>query len=112
MIRRLGAAAVLSWRFVRALVSSAWATSVLIVTASDVPHRRFAKLPYGDLPEPGVLMLAAMVSLTPGTSTVDIDTERKELTLHVLDTEDLQATLSTIEHEFVNPIRTLFGDRS
>ena len=93
-----------------ALAAKTWKGEVL--PAAPRVQGRFAKLPYGDLPEPGVLMLAAMVSLTPGTSTVDIDTERKELTLHVLDTEDLQATLSTIEHEFVNPIRTLFGGRS
>jgi len=112
MMRRLWAAAVLVWRFVSALVSSAWTTSVIIVTASDVPHRRFAKFAYRDLNEPGVLLLAAMVSLTPGTSTVDIDTDRKELTLHVLDAKDLEATLSTIEHDFVKPIRILFGGRS
>ena len=112
MMRRLWAAAVLVWRFLGALVTSAWSTSVLIVTASDVPHRRFAKLAYGDLKEPGVLLLAAMVTLTPGTSTVDIDTARKELSLHVLDGEDLEATLSAIEHDFLKPIRILFGGRS
>jgi len=112
MMQRLWAAAVLLWRFISALVTSGWVTSVIILTASDVPHRRFARLAYGDLNEPGVLLLAAMISLAPGTSTVDIDTGRRELVLHVLDAADLQAVLSGIQNDFVKPIRLLFGGRS
>lgn len=108
---RLSALAMLLWYFARAMLVSAWATSRTILTASDAPRRGFARLDVADLSEGGVMLLAAMVTLTPGSSSVDIDLERRELLLHILDREDLEATLSTIRREFQQPIRILFGGR-
>ena len=65
--------------------------------------------------QPGTLnkiILAALVTLTPGTSTVDIDPVRRELLLHVLDSEDIETTLSAIRRDFLLPLRSLFGARS
>jgi len=108
---KLPAALLLVWRFFSAMTVSAWATILTILTASDAPRRGFARLPYGDLRESGVMLLAAMVTLTPGTSTVDIDSDRRELLLHLLDTDDVEATLESIRQEFMVPIRALFGER-
>ncbi|MGA7801725.1 MAG: Na+/H+ antiporter subunit E [Gammaproteobacteria bacterium] len=96
--------------FARALVLSTWATVHLILTEPDAPRRGFARLEYGDLSETGVVLLAALVTLTPGTSTVDVDLERRALLLHVLDSAHLDATLSGIRRDFVQPVRCLFGD--
>jgi multisubunit Na+/H+ antiporter MnhE subunit len=109
---RFQAALILLWRFASALLLSAWTTSVIILSAGDAPRRGFARLDYEDLDEAGVMLLAAMVTLTPGSSTVDIDTERRELLLHVLDTEDIDSTLSDIKLKFLHPIRMLFGGQS
>ena len=111
-MKKLGALTLLLWRFASAMLTSAWTTSVTIVTASDAPHRNFASFSYGELREPGALLLGAMVSLTPGTSLVNVDTERRELVLHILDTQDLDATLATIRHQFLEPIHVVFGERS
>ena len=102
----------LVWYFLRAMVVSAWTASVTILTASDAPRRGFARLDVEDLSEAGAVLLAAMVTLTPGTSSVDIDLERRELLLHVLDMEDIEKTLSSIRREFLQPIRVLFGSQS
>ncbi|MEJ2646470.1 MAG: Na+/H+ antiporter subunit E [Gammaproteobacteria bacterium] len=106
---RMRALAVLLWHFARALVLSSWATARLILFEPDAPRRGFARLEYGDLSESGAVLLAALVTLTPGTSTVDIDTERRELLLHVLDGADLDATLAGIRRDFLQPIRRLLG---
>ena len=112
MTHKLWATIVLIWRFISSLVASAWATSIIIITASDAPHRKLIQFTYGDLNIPASLLLASLVSLTPGTTVVDIDSERKELLLHVLDSTDLETTLSTIERNFIVPLRILFGGRS
>lgn len=106
---RAWALLVLGWRFGRSLVLAAWDTARLILAEPDAPRRGFARLEYGELSDTGVVVLAALVTLTPGTSTVDIDPERRELLLHVLDTADLDAALAAIEHDFLGPIRVLFG---
>jgi len=111
-MNKLRALLVLLWRFPSAMLISAWATSRIILVSSDAPRRGFARFAYDDLDEAGVVWLAALVTLTPGTSTVDIDPVRRELLLHVLDSEDIETTLSTIRRDFLLPLRSLFGARS
>ena len=111
-MNRLNAIAVLAWRFVSAMLVSAWTTSRTILIQSDAPDRGYARFAYGDLNEAGVMMLAALVTLTPGTSTIDIDTERQELLLHVLDTRDIESVLEELRRDFLLPIRTVFGAAS
>lgn len=109
---RLNAFVVLVWRFASAMLVSAWTTSRTILMDSDAPDRGYARLPYGDLHEAGVMLLAALVTLTPGTSTIDIDTGRRELLLHVLDTDDIETVLEKLRRQFLLPIRSLFGVQS
>jgi len=102
----------LLWRFASTMLISAWATSRIILVSSDAPRRGFARFAYDDLDEAGVVLLAALVTLAPGTSTVDIDPKRRELLLHVLDSDDIETTLSALRRDFLLPLRSLFGARS
>ena len=111
-MNQLYAIVVLTWRFTSAMLVSAWTTSRTILFASDAPDRGYARFAYGDLHDAGVMLLAAMVTLTPGTSTIDIDIERRELLLHVLDTRDLEIVLEELRRDFLLPIRVLFGGRT
>ena len=111
-MNRLQALLILLWHFARAMLLSAWTTSRTILVCSDAPHRGFARFAYDDLDEAGVVLLAAMVTLTPGTSTVDIDPQRRELLLHVLDRGDIEVTLDHIRRDFLLPLRSLFGGQS
>jgi len=109
-MNRPGALAILVWHFLSAMIVSAWMTSRTILMHSDAPDRGYARLAYGDLDEAGVMLLAAMVTLTPGTSTIDIDTERNELLLHVLDTRDMETVLDELQRDFLQPLKILFGE--
>jgi multisubunit Na+/H+ antiporter MnhE subunit len=111
-MNKLQALLLLLWHFASTMLISAWTTSRTILVSSDAPRRGFAHFAYDDLNDAGVVLLAAMVTLTPGTSTVDIDPERRELLLHVLDSEDIETQLSAIRRDFLLPIRSLFGVRS
>ena len=111
-MNKLWALLVLIWRFASSMLLSAWATSRIILVSSDAPRRGFARFAYDDLNDASVVLLAAMVTLTPGTSTVDIDPERRELLLHVLDSDDIEALTSAIQRDFIPPLRSLFGVRS
>jgi multisubunit Na+/H+ antiporter MnhE subunit len=102
-------ALILLWRFISAMLQSAWATSKMILTDSNAPNRGYARLHYGDLNDAGVMLLAAMITLTPGTSTLDIDRDNCELLLHVLDTTDIEVVLDGLRRDFLIPIRTLYG---
>lgn len=91
------------------LVSSGWTTARLILRPGQPPPSGLARLTYGDLPAPAANLLAALITLTPGTTTLEIDLERGEFLLHLLDLEGAEATLAGIRRDFLAPIRTLSG---
>jgi multicomponent K+:H+ antiporter subunit E/multicomponent Na+:H+ antiporter subunit E len=48
-----------------------------------------------------------MLALITGTTSLEIDTDRHEILLHLLDASQTGATLAAIEHDFVRPLRAL-----
>lgn len=111
-MNRLKVLWLLIWRFLFTVLLSAWATSKIILTDSATPNRGVAKFEYGDLSKSGVVVLSMFVSLTPGTSVLEIDTEQCVLVLHLLDNTELESTMQTLQTDFLLPIRYLFGEQS
>lgn len=64
---------------------------------------------YQPLTPLGASVLAAMVTLTPGTTVVHIDLEKHQFILHLLDIEQREAVLNSIQREFVMPLAVLTG---
>ncbi|WP_300454794.1 Na+/H+ antiporter subunit E [Accumulibacter sp.] len=63
-----------------------------------------------DLREPFVAtLLASVVSLTPGTMSIDVDRERWVLVIHALDAPDPQALVREIKQRYEMPLREMFG---
>ncbi|TNF60048.1 MAG: hypothetical protein EP306_09615 [Burkholderiales bacterium] len=119
MVRLIGktvAAAVLLLRFLRALVVSGLQTVGVILRAGlgsrQPPAAAFLRVRFAPMSEQGAALLGCMVTLTPGTTTIDIDMEKRELLLHVLDASDTDAVLDGIRREFEPGLVRLFGDRS
>jgi len=91
------------------LVLSGWSTARVILTPRGLVQPGFARLDYGDLGPGAASLLGVLVTLTPGTTSLEIDTERHEIRLHILDASQTEATLVAIEHDFVRPLRILSG---
>lgn len=102
----------LGFNFFKDLFVSGWVTARIILRRGPLPQPGFVRLAYGELPAGAASFLGALVSLTPGTTTVDIDLDRGELLLHLLDVERAETILAAIGSDFVQPIRTLFGVRT
>jgi multisubunit Na+/H+ antiporter MnhE subunit len=85
-VRRLWAGLAFGAIFTREFLVASWQVMRLALCAD--PHRmRPQVIAYsaGDLSAFEALMLSHAISLTPGTTTVDISPDRRVLTLHVLD---------------------------
>jgi multicomponent Na+:H+ antiporter subunit E len=54
-----------------------------------------------------ITALAGMISLTPGTVTVDVAPDRKSLSVHCLNVPDIAATKRSIKELFEQPLREL-----
>lgn len=109
------AALLLLLRFLRALAVSGVQTVGVILRAGigsgRVPPAAFVRVRYAPMSSQGAALLGCMVSLTPGTTTLDIDEERRELLLHVLDASDTDALLAGIQRDFEPGLLVLFGER-
>jgi multicomponent K+:H+ antiporter subunit E/multicomponent Na+:H+ antiporter subunit E len=91
------------------LVLSGWSTARLILAPRDQVQPGFARLHYGNLGPGGASLLGVLVTLTPGTTCLEIDIERHEIGLHLLDASQTEATLAAIQRDFVAPLQILSG---
>jgi multisubunit Na+/H+ antiporter MnhE subunit len=107
------AALLLLLRFLRAMVVSGVQTVAVILRASTgsrrAPPAAFVRVRYAPMSAQGAALLGCMVSLTPGTTTLDIDEDQRELLLHVLDASDTDALVAGIRRDFEPGLVTLFG---
>jgi multisubunit Na+/H+ antiporter MnhE subunit len=112
-LKRVFAAVVLLLRFVKAVFVSGLQTVAVIVKSGRMgggpPPAALVRVRFAPMSAPGAALLGSMVSLTPGTTTIDIDMERYELLLHVLDASDIDGTVAGIRRDFEPGLRTLFG---
>ena len=110
MVKRIYAALVLGWRFLWAVVVSGVATLHIIVRHAlgrPVPQPVLVRMSFAPLSETGAALLGAMITLTPGTTTLDIDMARSELLLHMLDGSDIAGAIAGIRHDFEDCLRVL-----
>ncbi len=107
------AAVLLLLRFLGAVVVSGFQTVAVIVRASSgarrPPAAAFVRVRFAPMSEQGAALLGCMVTLTPGTTTIDIDMASRELLLHVLDASDTDALVAGIRRNFEPGLVTLFG---
>jgi multisubunit Na+/H+ antiporter MnhE subunit len=110
-MNRLLALGRLGVNFLWEAIVSGWTTARIILRGDAVLQPGLVRMPYGDLSDTAANVLGALVTLTPGTTTVDIDLERRELLLHLLDAKQAEASLASIRRDFLLPVRTLFGGK-
>lgn len=91
------------WQVIVSGVTTAW----LIVRPGRRPRPGLVRMRYHDLSDVGVSIMGCLISLTPGTTTIDIDTGRGELLLHMLDAEHAAAAVDSIRREFEAPLQRL-----
>lgn len=108
MIRRMFVALSLLAVFLWQVVASGLATAWLIVRPGTRPQPALARMKFSGLNETGAALLGCMMTLTPGTTTIDIDMERNEMLVHLLDGRDPAAALASAHDDFERPLRELF----
>lgn len=106
---RARAVLVLFVRFAIAVVVSGVTTLRIILSEQPGARACFVRVQFAPLSETGVTLLGALVTLTPGATAIDIDLQRRELTLHLLDGSDPQAVAAQIRRDFEPHLVTLFG---
>jgi len=107
-VRRVGAALRLAGVFAYDLVAANLSVAGAVLGGMARVQPRFAQVPL-DIDDPvACALLAALVSLTPGTVSVDINASTRLLTVHVLLAADEQALVSQIKTRYEARIKEIF----
>lgn len=100
-------------RFLWAVVISGIDTIKVILRASfapaSTPAAGFVRFRYAPMSDQGAALLASMITLTPGTTAIDIDPETRIMTLHLLDLDGADDAIADVRRTFEPPLVILFG---
>lgn len=112
-MNRLTAALVLPLRFGVALLAAGAQTVATILRQARgggaPPPAAFVRIGFAPMTPAGAALLGCMISLTPGTTVIDIDMARRRMVLHMLDTRDAAAAVELIRRRFEPPLLAWFG---
>lgn len=108
---RWSAAMALLARFVWQVMMSGVDTARIVLRRGPPPVAGLIRIRFAPMSEQGAALLACLVTLTPGTTVLDIDMARREMLLHLLDLSGSEAARATIRAEFERFVVRLFPER-
>ena len=106
-MNKLTAAVLLPLRFGWAMLASGVQTVAAIVRRGLAIGTALSLIAIAAL---GAALLVCMISLTPGTTVIDIDLVRREMVLHMLDANNAAAEVDAIRRDFEPPLLAWFGE--
>ncbi|NML76850.1 Na+/H+ antiporter subunit E [Rhizobium sp. S-51] len=107
-IRRVLKIASLAWLFFVELAKSAWKVALMVVSPKlEIKPGIFA-YPLTVTRDFEITLLANLITLTPGTLSVDVSDDRKTLYVHAIDCSDLAGARRDIAEGFERKIREAF----
>lgn len=71
-------------------------------------HSRFVWVPLSIRDAHGVVMLAGIITMTPGTLSSDLSEDRRWLLVHAFNVEDEAELVATIKRRYEAPLREIF----
>ena len=71
-------------------------------------HSRFVWVPLSIRDPHGVVMLAGIITMTPGTLSSDLSEDRRWLLVHAFNVEDEAELVATIKRRYEAPLREIF----
>lgn len=79
------------------LVQSTWATIRAVLAPPDRLKPAILAVPLDVRSDGGITLFASMVTLTPGTTSIDVSDDGKTLFVHVMDAPDHDAAIAAMK---------------
>lgn len=110
LLRRLGRIGALALLFFRELAVSAVRVAIVVLSPDPRSQLRPAivAFPLRVTSDAEIALLANLITLTPGTLSVDVSDDRRLLYIHVLDLASKDALVADIAQGFETRIREVF----
>lgn len=107
------AAVLLPARFIAAVVVAGWQTLLVIVRhglhIGEPPRTALIRVHFSPMAPSAAALLGCIISLTPGSTVVNIDMAARKMLVHVLDSRDAPSELAAVRRDFEPPLIALFG---
>jgi multicomponent Na+:H+ antiporter subunit E len=98
----------LAWLFLKELVKSAVKVAITVLTPRLDLHPGIIAYPLSLERDVEITLLANLITLTPGTLSVDVSADRRTLYVHCIDVPDVDAAIADIRDGFEKRIREAF----
>jgi multicomponent Na+:H+ antiporter subunit E len=105
--RKIGVLLRLGWNFLYELVLSNIQVVKVVIQPKLEIQSALIRLPIELENDLSITLLANMITMTPGTITMDVADDRKSLVIHCLNVTDIEGTKQTIREKFELPLREL-----
>lgn len=93
------------WSFISALVASQIRVATIILFPNKNPiHPGFLEFPIDGLNDVEIILLSHSISLTPGTTSVEVDKGNGKLLIHALEAGNPEKTRSEIKEQLLKPL--------
>ncbi|AEV36949.1 monovalent cation/H+ antiporter subunit E [Pseudovibrio sp. FO-BEG1] len=106
--QRGGKVVILAGSFFKELVLSSWRVLMIVIRPKIKLHPGIIAVPLSVTEDFEITLLANMVTLTPGTLSVDVSEDRKVLFVHCLNVPDPEETIDGIKNGFERQILEAF----
>jgi multicomponent K+:H+ antiporter subunit E len=107
-LRRAGLALGLLGVFLKDIVVANLEVARRILGPESAIRPRFVWVPLGITNPQGVAVFAAMITMTPGTLSVDITPDRRWLLVHAFNVDDEAALIRDVQQRYEQPLREIF----
>lgn len=96
----------INWDILRANIAVA---RLILTRHPDRLNPMFLEIPV-ELEDPhAIVLLAGILTITPGTVAADLDVPNRRILLHVLDVRDERMTTEQIKARYEQPLKEIFG---
>ena len=107
-LRRVDLALALLGVFLKDIVVANLEVARRILGPEAAIRPRFVWVPLGITNPQGIAVFAAMITMTPGTLSVDITPDRHWLLVHAFNVEDEAALIRDVQERYERPLREIF----
>lgn len=114
MLGKFIAAMILTIKFFYLMSRAGIATIFLILQqkwgkANDQLQDGYIAMEFPTLNDNGLVLMASLISLTPGTTTISVESSTQRMVLHILDTRTIDTTIKEIREQFEPYVTILFA---
>ncbi|KNZ34460.1 MAG: hypothetical protein AD742_02840 [Methylibium sp. NZG] len=106
--RRLWIAVRLTFIVLKDIVTSNIDVAQLILGRESSIRPAFVWVPLSITDPHGIVVLAGVITMTPGTLSADLSDDRKHLLVHAFNVDDEAALVATIKARYETPLREIF----